>query len=201
MNKSLRNLTPRPLFWTLALVAVLLAGLLSACDMPSKTAQPTGPSDQCGPYEPTEADVKKMLQWGADAFTSTDWVKNYAVDPYKVTLTRRNDVLQSIAYSEYLVFTCGYTQDDLNKYFNDEGFNIIFTDYESHSMTKFCEQSGLTLYEYDLVNEGNNFKARYWVKQDDEKHILVYMLVFPQSNPGVLDEYSQKIFPSLTTCP
>lgn len=201
MNKILKDLTPRPLFWTLALVAVLLAGVLSACDMPSKTAQPTGPSDQCGPYEPTDADVQKVLQFGANAFTSNDWVKNYTVDPYKMTLTRRNDVLQSIAYSEYLIFTCGYTQDDLNKYFNDEGFNIVFTDYESHTMTRFCEQSGLTLYEYDLVDEGNNFKARYWVKQDDEKHILVYMLVFPQGNPGALDDYSQQLFPTLTTCP
>jgi hypothetical protein len=181
---------------------LLVAGILSGCAASTSTPdQSAGPSDDCGPYEPSEADVKKMLSFGGDAFQSTDWVKSYTVEPYKITLTRRNDPAQAIAYSEYLIFTCGYGQDDMNSYFNDEGFNIIFADYESHTLGNFCEQTGLSLYEYDLVDEGTPFKARYWVKQDTDTRILVYMLVFPEATPGVLDEYSKKVFPSLDTCP
>lgn len=195
------NKLPRPVFWTSLLVAVMLAGVLAACGSAPTVDQAQVPHDNCGPIEPTDADVKKMLTFGAGLFNSADWVKSYTVDPYKVTLTRRNDTAQAIVYSEYLIFTCGYSQTDLGNYFNDEGFNIIFSDYESHTLAKFCEQSGTSLYEYDLVDSNINYKARYWVKQEDEKHIFVYMLVFPQSNPDALEKFSKQLFPLLTTCP
>ncbi|MBI3173757.1 MAG: hypothetical protein HYZ25_08560 [Chloroflexi bacterium] len=195
------NKLPRPVFWTSLLVAVLLAGVLAACSPTPTVDQAQVPHDSCGPIEPTDAEVKKVLTFGEGLFNSADWVKSYTVDPYKVTLTRRNDAVQAIAYSEYLIFTCGYSQTDLGNYFNDEGFNIIFSDYESHTLAKFCEQSGTSLYEYDLVDSNINYKARYWVKQEDEKHIFVYMLVFPQSDPGSLDTFSKQLFPLLTTCP
>ena len=195
------NKLPRPIFWTSLLVAVLLAGVLAACSPTPTVDQAQVPHDSCGPIEPTDADIKKVLTFGEGLFNSADWVKSYTVDPYKVTLTRRNDTAQAIVYSEYLIFTCGYSQTDLGNYFNDEGFNIIFSDYESHTLAKFCEQSGTSLYEYDLVDSNINYKARYWVKQEDEKHIFVYMLVFPQSNPDALEKFSKQLFPLLTTCP
>lgn len=195
------NKLPRPIFWTSLLVAVLLAGVLAACSSAPKADQVQVPHDSCGPIEPTDADIKKVLTFGEGLFNSADWVKSYTVDPYKVTLTRRNDTAQAIVYSEYLIFTCGYSQTDLGNYFNDEGFNIIFSDYESHTLAKFCEQGGTSLYEYDLVDSNINYKARYWVKQEDEKHIFVYMLVFPQSNPDALETFSKQLFPLLTACP
>ncbi len=195
------NKLPRPVFWTSLLVAVLLAGVLAACSSAPKADQAQVPQDSCGPIEPTDADIKKVLSFGEGVFNSADWVKSYTVAPYKVTLTRHNDAVQAIVYSEYLIFTCGYSQTDLGNYFNDEGFNIIFSDYESHTLAKFCEQSGTSLYEYDLVDSDNNYKARYWVKQEDEKHIFVYMLVFPQSNPDMLNTFSKQLFPLLTACP
>jgi hypothetical protein len=201
MRPPLKRPTPRLPLWVFLLIAALLTGILSACGTAQQADQAQGPSDACGPYEPTDADVQKMLAYGREAFASPGWVKNYTVEPYKITLTRRNDAIQAIAYSEYLIFTCGYTQSDLNNYFNDEGFNIIFNDYEAHVLTKFCEQSGTPLYEYDLLDEGNNFKARYWVKQDTNTRILVYMLVFPQADAGGLNEHSQKLFPTLSACP
>lgn len=195
------NISKPRFFWTLILAAVLWAGLLSGCGSTPGGVTDEGPRDECGPYEPSDADVEKILTFGRESFDSTQWVKSYTVEPYKITLTRRNDPIQAIAYSEYLIFTCGYTQDDMNNYFNDEGFSIIFSDYESYSLGNFCETSGLSLYEYNLVDEGAPFQARYWVKQDTDTRILVYMLVFPEASSGALDQYSQKIFPSLSACP
>ncbi|MBI5297771.1 MAG: hypothetical protein HY869_20020 [Chloroflexi bacterium] len=199
--KTPRNGWKPRFFHTLVLAAVLLAGLLSGCGSAPSAGAAEGPRDECGLYEPSAADVEKTLTFGLDAFNANDWVKSYSVEPYKITLTRRNDTAQAIAYSEYLIFTCGYTQEDMNNYFNDEGFSIIFADYESYALGNFCEKSGVSLYEYDLVDEGTPFKARYWVKQDTDTRILVYMLVFPEATPGVLDEFSKKIFPSLAACP
>lgn len=202
MNLSF-GFNPRLTFWTLMLVAAIFAFASAGCAPASTaaTAVPaTGPTDKCGPIEPTDADVQKMLTFGKAAFSSNDWQKTYTVAPYKITLTRSNDVIQVIAYSEYLIFTCGYGQTELGNYFNDAGFNVIFTDYESHTLSKFCEQKRLALYEYDLVDKGQPYVARYWAMQDTDTRILVYMLVFPQASAATLDEYSQMLFPDLPVC-
>lgn len=193
--------TPRFTFWTFILVAIPLTLILIACGSSSTTEQTNVPIDKCGPIEPTDEEVKYVLSLGKDIFTSADWVKSYTVEPYKITLRRKNDKEGSVAYTEYLIYTCGYSQDDLNNYFNDNGFNIIFQDYESHSNSGFCEIKDLALYKFDLVNQGEQYIANYWVKQSDDKHILVMMLVLPNTDVAKLDEYSKKLFPELINCP
>lgn len=200
MSLSFLGYKPRLAFWTSSLLAAIFAFALAGCDLPLTATPSAGPSDDCGLIEPTDADVQKILSFGKEAFTSNDWHKTYTVEPYKITLARSNDVEQAIAYSEYLIFTCGYGQTEMDNYFNDEGFNVIFADYESHTLSNFCEQKSLALYEYDLVDTSLPFKARYWVKQDTDTRVLVYMLVFPQASSTPLNEYSQKIFPDLPVC-
>ena len=197
---SFSGYKPRLTFWTSVLLAAIFAFVLAGCELPSSATQVAGPSDDCGPIEPTDADIQKVLSFGREAFTSTDWHKTYTGAPYKITLTRTNDPEQALAYSEYLIYTCGYGQSDMDSYFNDAGFNVIFADYESHTLSNFCEIKNLALYEYDLVDSSQSFKARYWVKQDTDTRILVYMLVFPQASTASLDKYSQTIFPDLTAC-
>jgi hypothetical protein len=177
-----------------------LSFLLAACT-PAAEQQAEGARDECGLIEPTAADVEYALSFGQTSYPPADWIKTYTVEPYKISLTRSNEALAAIAYLEYLVFNCGYGQADLNSYFNDESFNIIFGDYESHSLTNFCETEGLALYEYALVEEGINFQARYWVKQASETRLLVMMLVFPSDTPDILNAYSGNIFPEFPACP
>jgi hypothetical protein len=201
MKNHLWGRRPRFLSWTLILASVLLTLILAACTPAEETAQREGPRDECGYIEPSPADVEKTLSFGKSAFASEDWVKTYTVEPYKISLSRNNDVEGAVAYTEYLIYTCGYGQEEMNNYFNDEGFNIIFEGYESHTIAQFCEIKTLSLYKFDLIDEGLGYTANYWVKQEDDNHILVMMLVFPQESTALLDEYSQKIFPELTVCP
>lgn len=184
----------------LILLVVLLTLILAACVPASGTAQGEGPRDECGFIEPSLKDLEKVISFGKPAFASENWVKNYTVEPYKITLTRQNDTDAAIAYTEYLIYTCGYGQDELVQYFNDESFNTVFEEYESHTLADFCEQTDLALYKFDLLNEGTEYIAHYWVKQEDDTHILVMMLVFPKTGTTLLEEYSQKLFPELTTC-
>lgn len=170
--------------------------LISACT----PAAQTGPRDQCGFIEPTQDDVNKILSFGQDAFSSTNWIKSYTVEPYKITLSRHNDVEQAVAYTEYLIYTCGYGQTEMDQYFNDEGFNIVFEGYESHAMAAFCEVTNLALYRFDLVDEGIEYTANYWVEQTDDYHVLVMMIVFPRSSTGLIDNYSTQLFPQLKIC-
>jgi hypothetical protein len=184
---------------SIVLPVLALSSLLAACT-PAAPAEADGPRDECGLIEPTAADVAYALAFGQTSYPAADWLKSYVVEPYKISITRTNDKLASVAYLEYLVFNCGYGQTELDAYFNDESFNIIFADYESHALTNFCEVEGLALYEYALVEEGVNFQARYWVKQASDTRLLVMMLVFPSETPDVLNAYSRNLFPEFPGC-
>jgi hypothetical protein len=150
--------------------------------------------------EPGPADVAYALSFGGPAFSSADWIKRYTVEPYRITLTRNNDVLGGIAYLEYLLYTCGYGQSDLDEYFNDQNFAIVFGDYDSYAAAGFCESEGLALYEFEVVENGVPFQARYWVRQVSDTRLLVLMLVFPTETPEVLEQYSRSVFPQFTAC-
>jgi hypothetical protein len=179
---------------------VLMLCLLTLVVLPAcAPAVVSGPRDQCGFIEPTQEEVNRMLSFGGDLFSSPNWVKSYFVEPYKITLSRHNDAEFAVAYMEYLIYTCGYTQADIDAYFSNEGFNIVFEGYESHIMTNFCEVESLALYEFDLIDEGADYVSNYWVEQTDDNHMTIMMLVFPKGSPQ-MDEYSQKLFPKLTAC-
>jgi len=170
--------------------------LLSSCTPPAET----GPRDDCGQIEPSQEDIDKILSFGAEAFPFEEWVRRYTVEPYKMSLFRQNEDGRAFAYIEYLVYTCGYGQTELDEYFSDEGFNIVFEAYESHSLTDFCEKGSLALYEFDLVDNGSEYISHYWVEQTDDTHVLAVMLVFPKAGSAQLDEYSRKLFPKLNSC-
>ena len=195
MMKYLRGSKPSIFFPSIILLSMITAVFLAAC-APAPT---TGPRDDCGLIEPSEQDINKLLTFGGELFTSENWIRSYTVDPYKVTLTRQNEVDRAVTYSEYLIYTCGYGQTELDQYFNDTGFSIVFQGYESYNMSAFCELPDLAFYKFDLVDEGAEYTAHYWVEQTDDTHVLVMMLVFPKGS-AQLDQYSRKLFPKLTAC-
>ncbi len=186
----------RTCFTSMILFSVIATVFLTAC----APAAVSGPRDQCGLIEPTQEEVNKVLSFGKSAFASDDWVKSYSVEPYKVTITRHNDVESAVAYTEYLIYNCGYGQPELDEYFNDAGFAIVFEGYESYNQAGFCEEPNLALYKFDLVEQGSAYTARYWVEQSDDNHVLVMMLVFPRESTAQMEQYSRIIFPKLTDC-
>ncbi len=199
MKKSLSGQRFHFLFQMPILLVFFLSAFLAAC---SSSAANAGPTDNCGLIEPTDANIQYTLSFGKDSFTSNDWIKSYTVEPYKVSVSRNNDVEGAVAYTEFLIFNCGYGQADMDKYFGADGFNIVFAGYQSHTLSKFCEINKLSLYEYDLIDKNSaEYSARYWVKQMDDKHVLVMMLVFPKASSDKLDQYSKQIFPEYTSCP
>jgi hypothetical protein len=189
------------IFFPFVVLPVITGIFLAACAPDVIPAQDEGPRDECGLIEPTQEDIDRTLSFGADLFKSEDWVRSYTVEPYKITLTRHNDADFAVAYTEYLVYTCGYGQPELDEYFSDEGFNIVFQGYESYSQAGFCEAPDLALYEFDLVDEGAEYISRYWVEQTDDTHVFVMLLVFPKGSAAQLEEYSTRLFPKLATCP
>ncbi len=185
---------------SLLVMALILTALVLAACAPLIQQTYSGPTDECGLIEPSEEDIRFLLTIGQDLFSKPEWVKSYTVEPYKVSFTRRNDTEAAIAYGEYLMYNCGYGQAELDEYFSDAGFAIIFANYDRYTQTNFCEQGSLALYEYDLVFEGSPYLARYWVKQQSDTRLLVLMLVFPNESRATLDTYATQLFPDLSSC-
>lgn len=181
----------------LTLIGLSLTLILAWGCAPKPYAVPT---DECGPVEPSDQDVRFALDFGKDMFVGEEWVKSYTVDPYRVSVTHQNESLSAIAYVEYLMFNCGYGQAELDEYFNDEGFSIVYGNYESYTLSSFCEIDNLALFEYDLVDSGIQYSSRYWVKQESDTRILVAMLVFPTTDQTQLNGYAARLFPNLVTC-
>lgn len=188
----------RSIFWLVMGLIVVVMGL-SGC-LPQVKQTNIGPTDECGPIEPAEEDVRFLLTIGGELFNKPEWVKSYIVEPYKVSVTRRNDAESAIMYGEYLMYNCGYGQADLDEYFSDASFAIVFANYDSYAQTNFCEEGDLALYEYDLVFEGAPYLARYWVKQQSDSRLLVLMLVFPRDSRPLLNSYATQLFANLSSC-
>jgi hypothetical protein len=182
----------------LALGLVCALALSAGCAPGSLTY--TGPTDDCGPIEPSQQDVRFALEFGQAPFNQPDWVKSYAVEPYRVTVTRKNDRESAVAYLEYLMYNCGYGQTELDEYFSDEGFSVVFANYESYALYNFCEDGDLALYEYALEDADKSYAARYWVQQTTDTRLLVFMLVFPSDKLFVMNGYASQIFPDLVAC-
>lgn len=190
--------TPKNIF-PLLIALSLVFSALCGCVPQANTAY-AGPTDECGPIEPAEEDVRFALSIGQDLFSKPEWVKSYTVEPYQVRLTRLNDTESAVAYIEYLMYNCGYGQADLDERFSQASFAIVFQNYESHAQTNFCEEGNLALYEYDLVNDEYPYAARYWVKQQSDTRLLIVMLVFPRENSTLMDTYATRLFPDLASC-
>lgn len=180
---------------SLALILALAAGCAPGPVYP-------GPSDECGPVEPSQQDVRYALTFGQGPFSQPDWVKSYTVEPYQVKLTRQNSREGAVATLEYLLYNCGYGQAELDAYFNEGGFAIVFSNYESHALYNFCENESqdLALYEYALEKEGELYAARYWAYQQSDTRLLTFLLVFPEDKLPVMNGYARQVFPELVSC-
>jgi hypothetical protein len=192
------NPTQKNFFFLLIALTLAFFALWGCAPQVNRAYQ--GPTDECGPIEPAEEDIRFALSIGQDLFSKPEWVKSYTVEPYQVRLTRLNDTESAVAYIEYLMYNCGYGQADLDERFSEASFAIVFQDYESHVQTNFCEDGDLALYEYDLVNEEYPYAARYWAKQQSDTRILIVMLVFPRENPSLMNTYATRLFPDLSSC-
>jgi len=82
--------------------------------------------------EPTQRDVDYILAFTGDTFKSKEWERSYAVESMRASVTWMNDGTGSLAYPDYLIFSCGYTQEDIDDYFSDENFRtVFFSDYQN----------------------------------------------------------------------
>ncbi len=184
----------------LGLFIVLFA--LSACTLPDISSQK--PKPNCNKTaDPTDQDVKRALDYTGKIFQTSDWKRVYSVGNQRVAITWNHNTLDAVAYLEYLVWDCGYTQPDLDSYFSQSNFtDVFFKAYQNPVETKHCSgDNGLSLYEYSASYQGEAYSIRYWAKLENPIRIATLMLSFPTKDKAVQDQLANQLFPKLVACP
>lgn len=161
---------------------------------------PTPTPFVCVSPEPTQNDIDRALSFAGNLFDNEGWEESYTVSSDKVSVTwlHENGYL---AYLEALIFPCSYEELDLNKYYSDENWNIILSNYSDYTLEASCNNdAGLRLYEFTASLGDFDYEIRYWVANDTPTRVVSLMLVFPFGFEDEMDEYSYSMFPTLEFC-
>jgi hypothetical protein len=153
--------------------------------------------------EPTQQDVDYILAFTRDAFKSSGWERSYTVEPYRVSVTWLNNQEGALAFLEYLIYSCGYTQTDIEEYYSDQNFEeVIFYDYQNLQRTAICTntEGDITLYEFTAELSETEYLMRYWIKLDSPTRVLDLLIAFPRASQGQLHTYAEAVFPELSVC-
>jgi len=201
-------------------LALLLLFLISACGGKVNTAVPilTEPpivvaseispkvTPVCISSEPAQGDIDRALSFTGELFGAPEWIRSYTVSDGRVSVFWSNDPLHTVAVEEALIFPCGYEEPDLDNYFSDDNWKVIFGNYKSYDAVSACKTNdGLRLYQFKAtVTDAKGdaeYAIKYWAKNDTDTRVLSTMIVFPVESQSLMDEYSTRLFPNLTSCP
>jgi hypothetical protein len=116
-----------------------------------------------------------------------------------VVVTWDNEKLVAMATFSYAI-VCGVKDASLDKYYTDQTFDMMFDYYDGYDIQNVCEANDLRLYEIKVWAKGFEFNERLWVEVLDSDHLMESQLLFPVSDVASLDDYSEKIMPSLPSC-
>ena len=188
MNNKIR------LFLTVAAVVLVFAlGLLAFMFF-----RPTA----CGSGDSNYMDVLRARNFTSGVFEADRWRSSSTVLPFRIDVIWEAPDLDSLAYLEYLLFNCGYTEEDLDEYFSDENFEqLMFIDYEDPQKIAQCRAGDVRLYEYQAGFSGKPYLLSQWAKPDDDTRVANFLMVFPLEDAPLMRSYAAKIFPELVTCP
>ena len=163
---------------------------------------PTTPENEvlsiCPPPETSDFDL--ITGFAADYFDSNDWNLTATKDAGRTRFTWVSNSMGSIAMIELVHFACGYTDADVEAYYTDSTWDVIFSGYESWEETATCRLDDGYLYEFDLEFGGYSYKARYWIDPVSEQQLGNVMLVFLEPNKVALDEYAALLYPEFSSC-
>jgi hypothetical protein len=211
LNFTDETMNPKSAAWLVVLL-FLPACELSEIRLPSAAPEsaptrevqppPSTPEPGCISTEPTQADIDRALDFTGGLFQAPEWEHSYHVMAGRVGVTWSNSSLGAVAYLEALIFPCGYEEPDLDAYFTDENWRIIFENYDRFEITAECKRNdGLRLYELNTKNLAFDYDTRYWAVHDTDHRIITLMLTFPIESKPLLDDISLRFFPQLPNCP
>jgi hypothetical protein len=177
--------------------------VLSTPSLPPAAAPQTQAADAVGciSSEPAQDDIDRALKYTDEIFSGAEWARSYTVETNRVTVTFSGEPLNALAFVEALIFQCGYSETEVDGYFNQENWDIIFVNYDSYEAVSDCRfGESLRLYQFKAMEEGYGYRINYWALNDTEWRVMGMMIVFPVESKSLMDEYSSALFPELASC-
>jgi hypothetical protein len=172
-----------------------------SCGIIQPTLSPT--KNNCINKPATQNDIEYALNYTGNTFTSKEWIKNNQVNNFRVSITWLNNSQGGLGYLEYLIYDCGYTQQQINGYSDEKNIKtIIFKDYQNVNIISTCSdlEKLILLNEIIAESQGEKYLIRYWIKKESPTRMLTLLLAFPMNKSELLDNYSQLIFPIIPKC-
>lgn len=186
------------------LFALVLLLTILACQSFAPIASPTPTIDLATcmtQTEPTQEDIDFTLNFGDKIFSGGDWERAYRVEAQRVSASWTSNDESSVAYLDYLIFSCGTTADELNTYFNRDYWPVLFQNYEGYEPIDSCGSlSSTKLWEFDATSSGSDYQVLYWVRQESASRVLTMFLVYPPGSETLMNAYATQMFPDLTSC-
>lgn len=169
----------------------------AAVDVPAALQE-----DECEPTQSTIDNFTEALDLHSDVFTEEDWSLeiSYREDNYVIQVNRFPMDTTGVTTVNYLIYDCGYDTDDLEDYYDDDGFDRIMEVYSDVERTEECSDGGLTLYHYALEYENDAYLSRFWVVEYSDTRVYDVQLTFLADEEDRLDELAEDLFPELPGC-
>ncbi|MFN8371752.1 MAG: hypothetical protein U0694_02600 [Anaerolineae bacterium] len=171
-----------------ALIRVNLTGLLSL------------QNSDCALTPATDQDFADAVAIGDGVFDSNLWTVETDEHSALISVAWFNYENEAIARSQYLLYNCGYTQADLDRFYGDEGFSLMLEGYDSWTQTAICEKDEITLREFTVTYSAREFLMRFWVTPVSATRVRDIHLAFPSEDRAMLEEYAARLFPDFTSC-
>jgi len=159
------------------------------------------PTPVCISPAPTQTDIDRALNFTGKIFENENWTRSYTVSADRVSVLWDSPSLGALAFLEVLIFPCGYEELDLDIFFSEESWQVVFGGYESYEFISECRNdSGQRLYEFSLTLDGFEYDANYWSVNDTPTSIVTMQIIFPLEAEILFDEFSYSLFPQIPEC-
>ena len=147
-------------------------------------------------------EIYTVLSYGDSVFEPDQWLASAKEETGRTTAEWRDDAIAGLSYLGYIHFDNDnpIQPDQIPLVFTDDWFKAVFANYQSMTETTNCQLKDVTLHQFNVVQAGNRFSVRYWIKPISESRVLTLFLMFPTSDTKNMETYAKKLFPDAAVC-
>jgi hypothetical protein len=163
------------------------------------TARSLTPAD-CPIIPATQQDFDEAIIIGNGIFEPEIWELKSGEHPALISVGWFSRSSDAFSHSQYLLYNCGYTQADLDRFYSDGNWNIMLDGYEAWTRNDTCKKDGIILHEFSMTYVGKPMIMRFWIFPVNEKRVRDIQLTFSANDPELMEKYAARLFPNFTSC-
>jgi hypothetical protein len=180
----------------LIMIVVGIAGAIIA------ERQLSAQEQECEITAPTEQDFAEATGDGDGngIFDPELWRLEYMEHEGLISVNWSREDEAAFAHSQYLLYNCGYNDDELDTFYGDENIDVMLGGYDTWEETARCSEEDVELREYTLMLDGDEYISRLWIEPISDTRVRDMRLDFPVDEGNEMDEYARRLYPQLVTC-